>query len=375
MPRLLFVVNVDWFFLSHRLPVALAARDAGFEVHVATVVTGSARDIESHGFKLHPIALDRRSANPLDAIRLLWALRQLMRHLRPDVVHLVTIKPVLLGGLAARLAGVRRVVAAISGLGYTFTAIGLVANLRRWLVSCLYSLALAHQNVRVIFQNADDQAVLQKHTGIGDAQAVLIRGSGVDLRMWMAPPLPAGAQVVMMVSRLLVDKGVREFIDAARILRGREDVRFVLVGDVDHGNPSSFSCEDMQRFVKDRVVEWWGPQDNMPEVFAVAHLVVLPSYREGLPKVLIEAAASARAVVTTDVPGCRDAIIEGRTGLLVPPRDAHALANAIEALLKDPGRLRDFGHAGRKLAEDVFDVREVIAKHLEIYFDGTGRIA
>lgn len=367
MPRLLFIVNVDWFFLSHRLPVALAARDAGFEVHVATALTGSAEAIERHGFRVHALNFDRQSASPLQAFKLLISLRALMRTLAPTVIHLVTIKPVLIGGLAARLAGVPRVVAAISGLGFVFTARGIVAVLRRTLVSTLYRLALARQGVQVIFQNGDDRALLQRYAGIQDAQAVCIRGSGVDLSAWTVQPLPDGPPRVVMASRLLKDKGVLEFVDAARLLHGYRSVRFVLVGDVDPGNPTSLGRDEVQSWVDDGVIEWWGQRTDMPAVLAMAHIVVLPSYREGLPKGLIEAAASGRAVVTTDVPGCRDAIDPGVSGLLVQVRDAQALAQGIRTLLDDPAKVKAMGAAGRRLAEEAFDVSEVIRHHLALY--------
>lgn len=366
-PRLLIVVNVDWFFLSHRLPIALAAHDAGYEVHVAAALTRPAADIESHGFTFHPLDIDRRSAGPLQALKLWWGLVRLMRALAPDVAHLVTIKPVLLGGLAARFAGVPRVVAAISGLGFVFTACGTTAVLRRFVVSALYRLALVRPGVRVVFQNGDDQALLQRHAGVRDAQVVRIRGSGVNLATWPVLPLPEGPPTVLMAARLLVDKGVVEFVEAAHQLRGYRGARFVLVGDVDPGNPTSLTRARIQAWADEGLIEWWGHRTDMAAVLAAAHLVVLPSYREGLPKGLIEAAACGRAVVTTDVPGCRDAVDPGRTGLLVKARDAHALAEGIRALLDDPTRLRSMGEAGRHWAEQMFDVREVVARHLALY--------
>lgn len=370
MARLLFIVNVDWFFLSHRLPVALAARDAGFDIHVATELTGEASAILSHGFTLHPISINRSSVGPLSLMTLLWTLWRLMRKVNPEIVHLVTIKPVLLGGLAARFAGIKRVIAAISGLGFVFTARGVRATGRRWLVALLYRFALRRPGVFVILQNGDDQNLLQTYAGISDSQVVRIRGSGVDLSEWSLHPLPAGTPVVLMASRLLVDKGVVEFIEAACALHGLIEARFVLVGDVDPGNPTSMRREYLFSYVDSGVIEWWGKHNDMQQVLAASHVVVLPSYREGLPKVLIEAAAVGRAVVTTDVPGCRDAIIDGRTGLLVPPRDAVALASAIRSLVDDPQQLRAFGVAGRQLAENAFDVQDVISKHLQLYRDG-----
>ena len=367
MARLLFVVNVDGFFLSHRLPIALAARDAGFDVHVATELTGEASAIQSHGFTLHPISINRSSVGPLSLVILLWTLWRLMRQVNPEIVHLVTIKPVLLGGLAARFVGIKRVIAAISGLGFVFTARGVRAAVRRWLVAFLYRGALARSGVFVILQNDDDQTLLQTYAGISASQVVRIRGSGVDLSDWSPHPLPVGVPIVLMASRLLVDKGVREFIDAARALRGVIEARFVLVGDVDSGNPTSVRRDYLLSYVDSGVIEWWGKRDDMQHVLAASHVVVLPSYREGLPKVLIEAAAVGRAVVTTDVPGCRDAIIDGCTGLLVAPRDAVALATAIRSLVNDPQQLHAFGVAGRELAEKAFDVRDVISTHLQLY--------
>ena len=366
-PILLLVVNVDWFFLSHRLPVALAARDAGFDVHVAAALTGPAEAIERYGFKFHSLDLDRRNMGVLSAFRLINTLFHLMRRLSPSVVHLVTIKPVLMGGLAARLAGVSSVVAAISGLGFVFTAQGVKASVRRYLVSFLYRLALARAGVRVIVQNGDDQSLMRRYAGIQDNQVVRIPGSGVDVRNWKMQPLPSGLPIVLMAARLLVDKGVQEFVYAARILHGYAGSRFVLVGDVDPGNPTSLTSEQITQWVEEGMIEWWGYRNDMSQVLSAAYVVVLPSYREGLPKVLVEAAASGRAVITTDVPGCRDAIAAGRTGLLVPSRNGQALVAAIRALLDDPHQCAEMGTAGRFLAEEEFDVNMVIEQHLTLY--------
>lgn len=365
--KLLIVVNVDWFFLSHRLPLALAARDAGMEVHVATALTDSPDRIRQHGLELHPLTLERKSTNPLRALRLTLDLWKLMRQLRPDVVHLVTIKPVMLGGLAAQLSGVPRVVAAISGLGFVFTAEGLKATLRRWVASAMYRWVLVRPPVKVIFQNADDRDLLQRHAGVRPEQSVLVRGSGLDIQGWPMQPFPPGPPVVMMAARLLRDKGVREFVAAARLLKGYLGARFVLVGDVDPGNPTSLSRSQVEGWVTEGVVEWWGHRQDMYSAFADAHVAVLPSYREGLPKVLIEAAASGRAVVTTNVPGCRDAVRPGTTGLLVPPRDTEALAEAIRELLDAPETMRQMGRAGRLFAEKTFDIEKVIKSHLNLY--------
>lgn len=365
---LMFVVNVDWFFLSHRLPIALEALRQGYQVHIATGLTDKLDELQRHGLVVHPLALDRSSAGLGNALCTMVELWRVLRAVRPDVVHLVTIKPVLLGGLVARLAGVPAVVVAVSGLGFVFMARGAKAAVRRWLVGGLYRVALGHRNLKVIFQNADDLRSLAKVAHLPAAKVAMIRGSGVDLARYAHVPLPGGVAVVLLAARLLADKGVLEFVQAARLLKQRGcNARFVLVGTVDSANPTSFTDAEVSAWVHDGVVEWWGHRADMPQVLAAAHLVVLPSYREGLPKVLIEAAACGRAVVTTDVPGCRDAIDPGVTGVLVPVRNAAALADALEGLLIDPAHCQAMGNAGRALAESAFDVRQVVAAHLRIY--------
>jgi glycosyltransferase involved in cell wall biosynthesis len=371
-PKLLFVVNVDWFFLSHRLPIALKAIEQGYEVHIATALTDKLTVMQSHGLVVHPLFLHRSSAGLWATGKTFWQILRVFRLIKPDVVHLVTIKPVLLGGLAARLANVPAVVSAISGLGFVFVAKGLKATIRRWLVGVLYGLALGHRNLRVIFQNPDDLSCLARFVHVSDRKVTMIRGSGVDLTQYRVKPLPTGAPVVVLASRLLVDKGVREFVQSAKILRQRglsaQDARFVIVGKPDLPNPASLRPEELAQWTEEGVVELWGHRTDMPEVMEAAHVFVLPSYYgEGLPKVLIEAAASGRVVVTTDHPGCRDAIDSGVTGVLVPVRDAVALANAIQELLSDPVRCATMGQAGRDLAESAFDVRQVAALHLQIY--------
>lgn len=371
--KLMFVVNVDWFFISHRLPIALEAKRQGFEVHIATGLTDKLEELQGYGLVVHPLRLDRSSTGVVNAWRTGLELWRLFKAVRPDVVHLVTIKPVLLGGLVARLAGVSAVVVAVSGLGFVFTASGVMASVRRWLVGALYRVALGHRNLRVIFQNPDDRACLGEMAHLQDSQVVMIRGSGVNLAQYTQMPLPPGLPVVLLAARLLADKGVREFVQVARLLRQQGvRARFCLVGCIDPDNPASLTDAELEQWAQEAVVELWGQRSDMPAVLSAAHVVVLPSYREGLPKVLLEAAACARAVVTTDVPGCRDAIDAGVTGELVPARNVQALAQAIKNLVNDPVRCQIMGQAGRALAERAFDVRQVVAAHLRIYDALTG---
>lgn len=366
--KLLFLVNVDWFFLSHRLPIAIEALNQGYEVHVATGITDKLDVLRSHGLIVHPLNIERSSTGLVGEVRTFWGILQVFRKVKPDVAHLVTIKPVLFGGIAARLAGVPAVVAAISGLGFVFLAKGKKAAIVRFLVSRLYRLALGKRNLRVICQNPDDREILVNVAGLSLQKVFIIPGSGVNLTDYAAKPLPQGGAVVIMAARLLHDKGVHEFVAAAQLLKKQGiAARFWLVGDADPGNPASVNDAELSAWSNEEVVELLGYQSDIASVFAQSSLVVLPSYREGLPKVLVEAAACARAVVTTDVPGCRDAIDPGKSGLLVPVKDVKALADAIQRLLEDPELLESMGRAGRDLAEREFAIDKIVAAQLEIY--------
>lgn len=365
---LLYVVNTPEFFLSHRLPLALAARDAGFCVHVATGGGAAASRISELGFTHHQFPLSRSGRNPFLELGSLWALYRLMKAVTPDLVHLVTIKPVLYGGVAARLAGVRSIVAAISGLGTVFVARENGCSWLPFIVKRLYRLALAHRKIRVIFQNMDDLSLLVNSGAVAFENAVLVEGSGVDLADYPVCPEPEGVPVVTFAARLLKDKGVMEFAQAAQILQARGcNARFLLAGLPDTGNLTSATEEDVAQWRQQGLLEPLGHTSDIVGLFAKSNIVVLPSYREGLPKVLIEAAACARAVVTTDVPGCRSAITPGVTGVLVPVRDASALADAVQALIDNPVRRREMGAAGRVLAENKYAIEKVVNAHMAVY--------
>ncbi|MCA3174201.1 MAG: glycosyltransferase family 4 protein [Burkholderiales bacterium] len=369
---LLFVVNIPDFFLSHRLPLSIAASNAGFTVHIATGPGSACQEITKLGFVHHLLPLSRSGRNPLAELRTLWGLYRLMRTIRPDLVHLVTIKPVLYGGLMARLSGVPAMVAAISGLGTVFVDRDQKRSRIRRGVEWLYRVALGHSNAKVIFQNPDDRAALIDMSAVSQDKTALIRGSGVSLAAYSMRPEPEGVPVVTFAARLLEDKGVREFVAAARVLRQRGVVaRFWLAGSPDPGNLTSITEKELSRWSKDGFVEILGYRSDIPNLFANSNIIVLPSYREGLPKALVEAAACGRAVVTTDVPGCRDAIEPESTGLLVPVRDALALADAIQFLIENPDRRKQMGVSGRALAEREFAIEKVVDAHLAIYHELT----
>jgi len=366
--KLMIVVNSPGFFLSHRLPLAIAAKKDGFEVHVATMSGDGVSDIISNGMLHHELPISRSGNNPLSELRTFWSLCRLFRDVRPLLVHLVTIKPVIYGGIAARFTSVPHVVAAVSGLGFVFLASGIKASVIRLFVNALYFIAFGKKDLRVIFQNSDDMKSFIDRGILGQHKAVLIRGSGVDLVKYPFTIEPEGRPVVVMASRLLHDKGVKEYIQAAHLLKQQGvDARFLLAGDLDIHNPASLTKTELDEIKDTGDVELLGYRKSISRVFKASNIVVLPSYREGLPKVLVEAAAAGRAVVTTDVPGCRDAIIPDVTGLLVPPRNPTALAAAILKLIEKPELRKEMAIEGRRLAEREFDIEKIASAHLEIY--------
>jgi len=368
--RLLLVVNDAMFFVSHRLPIALAAREAGFDVQVATGPGEAVAIIRSYGIPHHALRLSRSGTHPLGELLTFAQIARLVWRLKPDLVHLVTIKPVLYGGIAARVLGVPAVVA-ISGLGDAFAVHDLRTHVLKGLVTRAYRLALNRERIKVIFQNASDRDTLSAAARLPSDKVVLVRGSGVDLRTYRWTPEPEGVPVVIFAARLLRSKGVCEFVAAARQLRQSGlQARFQLAGEIDPGNASSVTAAEVRQWREEGVVEILGYRSDLASVFAASHLIVLPSYYgEGLPKVLLEAAACGRAVVTTDMPGCRDAVDPGNTALLVPPRDAEALAAATRTLLVDPARRRSMGETARVLAERDFALERIIAQHLDVYAD------
>lgn len=367
-PVLLFVINDIKFLISHRLPVAIEAQRAGFEVHAAGPRVPECRVLEENGIRFHPLELARSRISLFQEPRTIWRIFRLLRALRPDLLHLVTIKPVLYGGIAARLAGVSAVVSAISGLGYVFLSSGVLARARRWAVELAYRWVFGHPNAGVIFQNQEDLTGFVDRGLLRREQTELIRGSGVDPREYPVLPEPAGVPVVLLASRLLRDKGVVEFAEAARMLRERGVIaRFRLAGDVDPQNPSSLSRDEIETWVRSGTVEWIGYQNPIQKAFADAAIVCLPSYREGLPKVLIEAAACGKPLISTDAPGCNDIVCDGENGLLVPVRDSAKLADAIEELVRDPALRERLGKNGRARVLEHFQISQVVAQTLGLY--------
>lgn len=363
-PKLLFVVTEDWYFVSHRLPLAVAAQAAGFEVAVATRAGRQADVIRNAGIRLIPFALSRRGGNPLAEVMALW---RLYRREKPDLVHHVALKPVLFGALAAWLARVPAQVNAVAGLGWLFTSSGRVVRLVRPVLRGMLARLLNQPHSLTIVQNPEDKALLER-SGVPAARLRLIRGAGVDVQIFYSVMPPPGPVCIVLVARMLWDKGVGEFVEAARRLTETGvNARFVLVGDPDPANPASVPESTLRGWHGQHGMEWWGRRDDMPAVLQAAHIACLPSYREGLPKSLLEAAACGLPIVTTDAPGCREVVRDGVNGLLVPVRDAEALAAALEKLIGNAELRRRMGGQSRVRAETEFGQEIVIAQTLAVY--------
>ncbi len=365
---LLFLVTEDWYFASHRLPLARRAVEVGYRVFVATRVQAHADVIRNAGCELIPLPWRRRGSTPWSEVRALGRLVHLYRTIRPDIVHHVALKPVVYGSLAAALTGIPAVVNAVAGMGYVFIGADGRARLLRPALRIALRAALRGSKSWAVLQNPDDRELLVAGHFVQPDRVVLIRGSGVDLATFTPATPPTGPCTVVFVGRMLWHKGVGEFVDAARRLRSAGvGARFVLVGDTDPGNPAAVDAEQLAAWQVSGIVEWWGHRTDMPAVLAASHVACLPSYREGLPKALIEAAAAGRPIVATDVPGCREVVRSEENGLLVPVRDSEALAAGLHRLIDDPGLRARMGARGRAMAEAEFSIERVVGETLELY--------
>lgn len=376
--RVAYVVNHAAFFVSHRMPVASGARNAGYDV---ALFTGQAGSVQMEGTALARLAaegvLHRRTvsrSSGMNPLVELFGFLQLIIYLlsyRPQVVHCASPKGVVFGGLAARMCRVPAVVLAVSGMGYAFTQGAKKSAARRWIrriYGFLMHFAFGHPNVRVIVQNEDDRVALLISGKVKPERVTLIPGSGVDLTLFTSSKLTKKAQMVLLPARMLEDKGVREFVAAARKLKQHApDWLFVLAGAAGYDNPSAITQNELEQWHSEGIVQWLGHVEDMVPLFNTAAIVCLPSYREGMPKALLEAAAAGSAVVTTDTTGCREAILPGVTGDLVPVRDVDALAATLLSLIKDEPRRLSYGEKGRQHAVDRFSVDSVVQQTVDIY--------
>lgn len=368
--RIVFVINRLDFLLSHRIDICIAAIQKGYEVHVISPNNESVTSIlKGMGIFFHELELSRSGKNPFLELKTALNLFRLFKKIKPDLVHLITIKPYLYGGIVARLTRVPAVVSAVAGLGILFSSAELKYRLIRLSIYPLFKLAFGHKNQIVIFQNSTDRRILVNWKVIHAHKARMIRGSGINLSSYPALPEPESHPlVVSFAARLLKDKGVEVLVNASRLLKYKKiDVHFWLIGKIDSGNKNSITQQQLTDWENEGLVKILGFRSDIADLFSKSNIITLPSfYGEGLPKVLIEAAACGRAVITTDHPGCRDAV-EFDTGVLVPIKDHIALADAIQDLIHDSKKRQRMGEAGRRLAELEFSIEKVVASHIQIY--------
>jgi glycosyltransferase involved in cell wall biosynthesis len=369
VPRVLFVDNQVDDFLKNRIVLARNLQKIGFEVHVAVPQEPGLGDISSLGIGVHIIYLRRKSAEPLDELLCLLSLFRLYRSLRPTMVHHMSVKPTLYGGMAARVCGVPAVVNTLTGLGHLFTTHSLKTRLLRSMVHRGLRFAFGHKCQRVILQNPDDRDCLESNCNLRNKCAVIIKGSGIDLSLFLPKAEPDGLPVVLMASRLLWSKGVGEFVSVARTLRARGiRARFLLAGEPDSGHPSAVPIQNLERWHQAGDVECLGWRHDMSALISQSHIVCLPtSYGEGVPRILLEAAASGRPIVATDCCGCREVVRHGQNGLLVPTGDSEALARALTQLIENAPLREAMGSRGREIAVIESSLDQVIEANLAVY--------
>jgi len=368
LKTIIYFVSEDWYFCSHRLPIARKAFAEGFKVVVVTRVSNHGDIIESEGFELASIEINRGSMNLFSELRTISTLYSYYKQYKPDIVHHVAIKPVIYGTLVARLIGSIKIVNAMAGLGFVFISNKKKVKLLRLFIHQLFRFLFNNKNSQLILQNKDDLGYFLKNKLVNIDNVAIIRGSGVDIKKFIPAEESTGVPIVMLASRMLWDKGVGEFVEAAKILKqDGVEARFVLVGENDSENPASMSNSQLNEWNELDIVEWWGEKNDMHKVLTQAHIVCLPSYREGLPKVLLEAASCGRAIIATDVPGCREIVHNGENGILVPLKDSSSLASAIKELINNPEKRKRMGKSGRKLVENEFSEEIVVNQTMKVY--------
>ena len=370
--KLLILVNYLSFFLTHRLPIAEESLNNGFEVFIGYGELRGAdpKFLEKKGFKLNLIPIEPGGINFFKDLKTIYNIWNYFKRVKPDIVHLVTIKPYLYGGFVSRVTKVPNLVSAVSGLGTLFINNDLKSKILRLFLYPIYKFAFNHKNQKIILQNNDDLNTLLGWGVLDLSKVKLLKGSGVEISNFTNLKERSGKINICFAARLLRDKGVYEFIYAAKLLKKRGvNARFFLAVDLDQNNPSGLTIDELNKIKREGFVQYLGYQEDIPSLYSKSHIICLPSYREGLPKSLIEAAAAGRAIVTTDVPGCRDAIIPNETGILVPSKNIKKLADALERLIQYPKLRITMGKAGRKFAEKEFPIKKIVQKHLDIYKD------
>lgn len=368
MKKLYIVVNVDWFFLSHRKEIAIAAKKDGFNVTVITKDTGKINEIRNLGLNVINLPMSRSGMNIKEELITLKFLHSLYSKEKPDIVHHVGLKVILWGTLAAKIANIKGVVNAVSGLGIFFSEDN--KSLLSKLIPRILRFSHRIDNIKVIFQNKEDEGLFIKHKIITHKQAVLIKGSGVDLTKFDYTEEPKKSPIkVVLTARMIEEKGVFILIEAAEKLKAQfhKDVIFLLCGGLDD-NPKALKKEDIDSRCDGEYIKWLGYRKDVNQILKDSHIIVLPSYyKEGLPKSLIEGTAIGRPIITTDSIGCRETVVDGFNGYLIPIKNSEILADKLRTLFLDSQLRKQMGVNSRKMAEKYFDLNNVISKHIEIY--------
>lgn len=364
----IYLVNVDSFFVSHRLNVAKKVLNSGYEVHIATEFTKYRNKLNKMGFITHDISFKRNSINIFNLITCFYQIYKLFLKIKPNLVHLISAKPIIFGGINSYIASIDAMVISITGLGSIFVRDNFFSKILRKIIITVYKLIFRHPNIKVILQNKNDLRYLIKNSNLNKKKTEIIGGMGVNLNKFKPIKSNYNFPLILMASRIIGDKGVYEFINSAKILNKKKFVgKFYLVGDTDLNNPSNIKEEEIKIWIKNKIIKYYKYQSNIYKILKKSTIVVLPSYREGFPKILMEAAACGKPIITTNVPGCRDAIINGVTGILVKPKNFKNLAKAIYELSNDKKKLSYMSKNARKFAEKNFDTKYIVDKHLQIY--------
>ena len=366
--RIALISNTDWYLYNFRLALAEELRDGDHDVTLISPGGKYVSKLEAQGFEWHEWQVGRQSIAPWQELGTIRKLTNLYRELKPDLVHHHTIKPVLYGGIAAKQAKVPAVVASITGRGYAFEGRDNRAQLLEQVIKPIYRRVLRSKNTHVIFENESDQDFFVQSGLVNQSQSNLIESVGVDPDHFFPTPEPDGPVVILMASRMLWDKGVGVLTDAANLLSqiGLE-FKIVLVGEPDPGNPTSIPEEQLRAWENENLLEWWGWQTDMQQIYSQCHIVVLPSFHEGVPTGLLEAAACGIPIVASDIPGCRTVVIDGETGLLAPPGQPKLLAAALENLILDPDLRGRMGKAGRERILESFTQEKINQQTIEVY--------
>ena len=366
MKKLLIIINADYALLSHRIDIALEAQKKGYEVHVACSISEGSL-LNDYGFVLHNISLVRSGVNVFHELRLFYQVIRSIERVDPDVLHLVTIKPIFYGGLAVKLFHNIGVIYAVTGLGYVFSSKQLKARLVRMVVEAVYKFVLTYARSVVILQNRSDIDFMVNELGVEADKVIYILGSGVSLSKYVYKPEPTKI-TVLMASRLLRDKGVYEFVNASKIVSEKDNnVNFVLAGSIDSGNPESINEDELLQLLNGSVVNYIGHSGDISSELSNCNIAVLPSYREGAPRFLIEAAACGRAAISTYAPGCSDIVSNFETGLLVPVSDSISLADAIGFLILNEDIRHSMGKKARCIAQECYSLELVVKEHMRLY--------